>query len=234
MDTIVIEKFWRSVERTKTCWNWTGPVGKSGLPVIRTGTRETFKEHSPRRISLQLAGKEISPSDRAQPLICQNKLCVNPTHLVIGDEARFWAKVHRLGDDDCWVWIAAQDKDMYGKFRVDGKDIRAHQYSWQLFSGRPVPPGIQVCHKCDHPYCVNPNHLFLGTTKDNTQDRHEKCRDARGEKIGSSKMNEEKVKEIRELYVTGNYTQDQLSNLYGVVQSVISSIVLEKTWKHVQ
>lgn len=237
-----IEKFWNSVEKTKFCWNWTGFLDKTGLPVIRIGNgrpdgKASLIEFSPRRLSIELDGKTISPSDRTQPLICKNKLCVNPSHLVYGDEARFWAKVQKLGNNDCWVWTASQDKDMYGKFKLfeNGKkiDIRAHKYSWQLFTGRPIPSGVQVCHKCDHPYCVNPAHLFIGTTQDNTQDRHEKGRDAKGEKSGAAKLTEEKVKEIRELYKNG-YTQTQLSNLYDVKTSAISSIVLRKTWKHVE
>lgn len=174
-----IEKFWKSIEKTKFCWNWTGFLDKSGLPVIRLGRKTEdgkrgLVEFSPRRLSLELDGQITPPSDRAQPLICRNKLCVNPEHLVHGDKARFWAKVQRYGDNDCWIWIAGQDKDMYGKFTLheNGKsiDLRAHQYSWQLYTGRPVPKGLHVCHHCDHPYCVNPLHLFIGTNLDNNQD----------------------------------------------------------------
>lgn len=240
MDTRVIDKFWDGVEKTSSCWNWKGYLGKNGLPVIRMGTvkdgRKGLEEYSPRRLSLMLAGKELDPTARVQPW-CRNKLCLNPSHLAHGDEARFWAKVQKMGDDDCWVWTASLDKDMYGKFRLseNGKkiDIRAHVYSWQLFSGRPVPKGVQVCHSCDHPYCVNPRHLFLGTTQDNTKDRNEKGRDAKGEKNGQSKLTVEKVKLIRELYATGNYTKQQLSDQFGVARSVIYNVVTRRRWKHV-
>lgn len=239
MDAKVIEKFEASVERTETCWNWKGFLDKRGLPVIRMGNgmkdeKKSLIEYSPRRVSLTIAGKELDPKAHVLPW-CHNKLCVNPVHLAHGDEARFWAKVQKMGDHDCWVWTASQDKDMYGKFRLsDGTDIRAHQYSWQLFTGRPVPKGVQVCHKCDHPYCVNPSHLFLGTTQDNTKDRHEKGRDARGEKNGGAKLTEEKVREIRELHATGNYTQTQLSNLFSIPLSTIHDIVSGMTWRHVK
>lgn len=237
MNEEVIKKFWAGVEKTKACWNWRGFTDKTGLPVIRTGGRKEFQEHSPRRISLQLAGQELDPTARVQPW-CGNKLCLNPSHLAHGDEARFWAKVQKMGDDDCWVWTAGQDKDMYGKFRLckDGKkiDIRAHQYSWQLFAGRPAPPGARVCHKCDHPYCVNPAHLFLGTTSDNNRDRDQKGRQAKGETQGKVKLTEEKVREIRKLYATGEYTKQQLADLFSVVRSVIYGIVNNKSWKHVK
>lgn len=230
----IIEKFWSNVDQTKCCWNWTGPLEKSGLPVIRYFEGK-FKECSPRRVSLEISGKIISSTDRAQPLICKNKLCVNPHHLVIGDEARFWAKVQKL-NNDCWIWTASQDKDMYGKFRIYelGKkiDIRAHVYSWQLYTGRPVPTGSQVCHKCDHPYCVNPHHLFLGTTQDNTKDRDEKGRQAKGEKQGSSKLTEEKVKEIRELHKRG-ISIKQLSSQFQLSWTTIAYAINGKTWRHV-
>lgn len=232
MDTIVIDKFWEAVEKTKSCWNWIGFLDKSGLPIIRVVVSGKLKEYSSRRISLFIDGKDVSSSKQVQPLICKNKLCVNPSHLVMGDAARFWAKVQRLGDDDCWIWIAGQDKDMYGKFLVNKVQIRAHVYSWQLYTGRPVPPGIQVCHKCDHPYCVNPHHLFLGTNRDNTQDRHEKGRDAKGESHGNSKLTEEQVKEIRELYQSGK-TITQLSRLYTTMRSNILAIVKRKQWAHI-
>lgn len=242
MNAKVIEKFETSIEKTNFCWNWKGFLDKRGLPVIRMGNgmkdeKKSLIEYSPRRISLTLAGKELDPKAHVLPW-CRNKLCVNPAHLAHGDEARFWAKVQKMGDDDCWVWIAAQDKDMYGKFRLvdngKGIDIRAHVYSWQLFSGRPVPKGVQVCHKCDHPYCVNPSHLFLGTNADNTKDRNEKERQARGEKQWLAKLTEDKVREIRKLHATGNYTNTQLSNLFDVTSSTIHDIISGRTWKQVK
>lgn len=187
------EKFWESVEQTSYCWNWTGYLDKSGLPVIRLGTQDGcgLKEFSARKLSLELHNSPLEAGKHAQPLICKNKLCVNPDHLVSGDEARFWANVHKFADD-CWIWTGGHDKDRYGKFHLskDGKDIhiRAHKYSWQLYTGRPVPPGILVCHTCDTPWCVNPDHLFLGTNNDNTQDKVMKGRQARGETNGSAKL----------------------------------------------
>ena len=193
------------------------------------------KAYSPRRISLLLAGKKILESDYAQPLICKNKLCVNPDHLACGDEARFWAKIQKL--NDCWIWIGGQDRDMYGvfTFREDGKDftVRATHYSWQLYTGRPVPEGIFLCHKCDHPYCVNPEHLFLGTNQDNMEDKVSKGRQTRGELTNSAQLTEEKVKEIRQLFGSGEYSKRQLADKYQVSWSIIHRALLGKTWKHV-
>lgn len=236
MEEKILEKFWASVEKTDDCWNWIGYLDKSGLPIIRYMIDDKLIETSSRRLSLEINGKTIDKSERAQPLVCKNKLCVNPEHLLFGDNARFWAKVQKLSEPNgCWIWIASQSKDLYGKFKIfeQGKkvDIRAHVYSWQLFSGRPVPKGIQVCHTCDHPYCVNPNHLFLGTNKDNVDDMVQKERQARGEKCGNSILNAHQVKEIRELHSTMGTVK--LSLKYNVSPSNISDIIYRRSWKHI-
>jgi hypothetical protein len=234
ISSAVIEKFWNNVEKTPTCWNWTGFLSKSKAPIIRVGTHPNFKEYSPRQVSLILANKPAS--NRSSPH-CQNKLCVSPEHLVSGDTARFWSKVQKLSEPDgCWVWIGAQDKDMYGKFtyRQDKKkiDIRAHRYSWELANNWKIGTStLQVCHRCDHPYCVNPEHLFLGTTQENTEDKVQKGRQARGETCGAAKLTEEKVKEIRELYKTG-VSITQLSNQLSIPNSTIHCIVHRITWDY--
>src|SRR5208282_6121991 len=95
----------------------------------------------------------------------------------------------------CWIWIGSQTKKMYGEINMilDGKKttIRAHVYSWQLANNHIIQSStLQVCHSCDHPYCVNPAHLFLGTIQDNMSDKMAKNRQAKGSKIGVSKLTE--------------------------------------------
>jgi len=86
---------------------------------------------------------------------------------------RFWAKVDRSGD--CWVWIGTRWPTGYGQMRGDGRQLMAHRVAWQIVKG-PIPEGLFVCHKCDNPPCVRPDHLFLGTAADNTRDRDVKGR----------------------------------------------------------
>lgn len=90
-------------------------------------------------------------------------------------EERFWAKVAR--SDGCWLWLAAKDGCGYGHFYPESRKLmKAHRMAWELLKGS-IPDCLCVLHHCDNPSCVNPDHLFLGTKKDNTQDAIAKGRD---------------------------------------------------------
>lgn len=75
----------------------------------------------------------------------------------------------------CWLWLKSRNNKGYGKLRYQGKPWVAHRLAWSLERG-PVPDGMFVCHHCDNPPCCNPEHLFLGTAKDNMQDALNKGR----------------------------------------------------------
>jgi hypothetical protein len=131
----------------------------------------------------------------------------------------------------------ALDKDKYGKFRIykNGKkiDMRAHVYSYILHSNNPIPTGLQVCHTCDVTSCVNPLHLFLGAAQDNTTDKCNKERQARGESIGCSKLIEKEVIDIRNMFRTNKYSEQKIADIYRVSTSCISDVISRKTWKHI-
>lgn len=93
---------------------------------------------------------------------------------------RFWAKVDKGSDAECWEWTASRNSYGYGQLAVvlpSGKRPRlAHRLSWELHVG-PIPEGMCILHRCDNPPCVNPSHLFIGTKADNYRDMRAKGRD---------------------------------------------------------
>lgn len=92
---------------------------------------------------------------------------------------KFWAKVDKTNLDGCWEWMGCvRSQNRYGGFSWNGKAEYAHRVSYMITYG-PIPNSFIVCHKCDNPRCVRPDHLFLGTDADNMHDRDAKGRGRR-------------------------------------------------------
>jgi hypothetical protein len=146
----------------------------------------------------------------------------------------------------CWYWKASLDGNGYGRFGAPKPfATTAHRFMWELVNGN-VPKGILVCHKCDEGYppgdftyrkCCNPDHLFLGTFKENTQDMLRKGRvshssRSRGSKHYEAKLTEEKVIYLRQKRLEG-VGLEQLAAELGVTFSAVSQAAVGHTWKHV-
>lgn len=160
----------------------------------------------------------------------------------------FVDRVDGIGSDGCWVWRNRKDHDGYGSVKVHGRIRRAHRFSYETFVG-PIPEGMVVCHRCDNPPCVRPDHLFVGTVADNNADRNAKCRQSRGPRLsmalklanratpvgeahGRSKLTESQVAEIRELLTAGALSQSQIAKRFGVCTQTVNLINVGHNWRH--
>lgn len=163
-------------------------------------------------------------------------------------KARFWSKVEK--GTACWRWIGSLSSCGYGKISLRGIVYGAHRVAYFLATGAQ-PEELSVCHKCDNPCCVNPNHLWLGTARDNALDMlaknrgnapkgdrtgprlHPECM-KRGEDHYRAKLTEADVLEIRRSYSQHEATQQTLADRYNLHQADISNIVRRKRWKHLK
>jgi hypothetical protein len=181
---------------------------------------------------------------------------VDPKHA-----RRFESKVDRSGGPDaCHPWTAGRTCG-YGKFDVRGKTLRANRIALELKLGRPIAPGMEALHTCDHRECCNPAHLYEGTHQQNMDDKTARGRCATGdrhgsrthpnalprgsdhhwnlrpelrvvgERHGSAKLTENQVRQIRQLDEDG-ITQPELAAYFGVSRTQIRNIVRKKGWKH--
>jgi hypothetical protein len=150
-------------------------------------------------------------------------------------EARFWAKVDKRGPDECWEWTAHKQANGYGTIGIGDKSHRAHRISYQLHKGE-IPEGLCICHTCDNPGCVNPDHLWAGTQKENRQDCARKGRSpaGRGERHRSAKLTTADVIEIRRAYAAGECGSRKLGKRFGIAPGNILCIVQRTKWKHVE
>lgn len=135
----------------------------------------------------------------------------------------------------CWIWKGASNKRGYGFLCYkDKKHEGAHRVSYKLFKG-DIPEGMCVCHNCpggDNPSCVNPDHLWLGTTQENAKDMVEKNRSLRGEKHIKSKVTEADVIAIRKMNLLG-IAQIKIAQVFGLTSGHLNNIIKKRAWKHI-
>lgn len=146
---------------------------------------------------------------------------------------RFWQRVSKAGENDCWEWNRGKTGNVYGQLRIaNNQAFGTHVFSYILHKG-PVPAGLWVLHTCDNRRCVNPNHLYAGTPLQNMRDCSNRGRlkvpELRGERCPAAKLTEDDVRAIRK----ASGTNKELGEKYNVHSSLISCIQRRVIWKSV-
>lgn len=246
------DRFWKYVLRQdgEKCWVWLGRNDRHGYGLFARDESGTAACH---RISWALEYGRI-PEGKYVFQACNNRLCVRPDHLILGSrqtsnidiairkrraheemraektpEKRFWRRVAK--GSRCWEWKGSRAHTGHGRVRILGKVWLAHRYAWTITNG-PIPSGLLVRHKCDNGWCVNPDHLCLGTHQDNTNDKVERGRawSAPGEANPSAKLTAADVAKIRAM--GGTKTDAQLATEYRVSASAVNAVQSRRTWRH--
>jgi len=139
---------------------------------------------------------------------------------------RFFKKIKINEVTGCHEWTGSKFRDGYGQFRLSRGVgmISAHRWICQ-----PIPDGMLVLHRCDNPSCVNRDHLYFGTHKENMKDMVQKKRQAKGAKIHTAKLTEDDVNKIR----NDNRLHKVIANEYNVSDNLIGQIKNKEIWKHI-
>lgn len=172
--------------------------------------------------------------DRRAPRFC-SKECSDtarvgrPTRGSI--EERFWAKVDRSGGPDaCWPWLGAHHPLGYGRFYFRGR-MRPATHAALLLAGIDVGDGL-ARHRCDNPPCVNPAHLEPGDSAANRRDAVDRGRAALGQRIGTSRLTDAKVRRIRELAAAG-MSHRRIGEVVGCHQTTVTRVLAGRIWSHI-
>ncbi len=239
----IVDRFWNNVnfpEDVNNCWEWKTQSNYWGgyyQFYIENGKQIRITKFSYEYFNGPLLKKTIIFNT------CNNKKCVNPNHLYTSDNEdeifkRFVAKVDVPNDwekfpEKCWEWTGGLLEDGYGCFSINGKSRSASRYIYEYYNG-PILNGLLVCHTCDNPKCVNPNHLFLGTNNDNSKDMVVKNRSLKGSDCHLSILTEDIVMNmINDIWLGNVKSVKDVMIKYKTSDPNIRDILNGKTWLHV-
>lgn len=182
----------------------------------------------------EACGTEFKLRARATQRFCSRRCAATTNHTprtlpAVPWQERFWRYVPDPRPAACWEWTGSRDQHGYGRLnrgRQGAGIVKAHRASWEIHHG-PIPDGLAVCHRCDNPPCCNPEHLFLGTLKVNTQDMMTKGRQVAPSGAGNGKTvyADAIIQEIRVAAAEGE-TYDALAARFGLTSKYICAVVL--------
>ena len=141
---------------------------------------------------------------------------------------RFERFIRSKPTSGCWIWVGSTGWGKYGKHRHLGIIKPSHRTSWEIYKGA-IPIGMLVLHKCDVKLCVNPDHLFLGTPKDNMLDKCRKGRQTKGEDVFTNKLTENDVRAIRR----DQRPYKQIAQTHKICYQSVCNIKSHRSWKHI-
>ncbi len=152
--------------------------------------------------------------------------------LTVNDQLRFWAKVDRRSENECWPWLGKPNNQGYGYFMYQRQTYIATRIMYFLHNAKD-PNDLMVCHTCNNKMCVNPNHFYLGTSSENQQQAFDDGLSHRkGELNNRARLWEQDVLEIRRLASLG-VSPKELSRRYPIRIRAIRSIIARETWRHI-
>lgn len=139
-----------------------------------------------------------------------------------------------IDKNNCFVWTGNKTHDNYGRIRIGNKKYRVHRIVYILYYGEIPKNKPYICHKCNNSKCINPEHLYAGTPKDNVRDMINAKRNnhLKGEKHPKAKLKKHQILEIRNLHKKG-YSIRKIAKKYNMGKTTIQLIINKKIWKHI-
>lgn len=228
-DNAILGRFQSKYREVGDCLIWTAGTmkrGGYGVFTMRLPGKARPEPIPAHRVAWWLRYGKWPDSNTVLAHTCGNHACVRVEHLRLKPVGRtlsdrFWLKVEK--SETCWTWTGSKTEFGYGHMQTTPKKYEAsHRISWRLHRG-DIPTGMVVMHECDNPACVRPDHLRLGSLRDNSEDM------TRKDRAGAAKLTTKDVGEIREALARGDKVS-VLARAYGVTHGAIYHIRQGRTW----